>query len=290
MGGYVGRFAPSPTGPLHAGSLVTAVVSYLQARMSGGQWLLRIEDIDPPREQPGAATHIIATLESYGFRWDGPIRFQSERLEHYRRQLDSIKQHTFWCQCSRRDIQDARRTAVLSHNGYPGTCRDAEATDGALRFRLDRPQDFDDLFVGSVRAARHSDDFVLWRRDDLPSYQWAVSVDDAEQGVTEVIRGEDLLSTTPRHIATLAALGAPPPLYGHVPIVTNEQGQKLSKQNGARALQPGKEKETLLHALTAIGIARETLLTADSINELWKIATANWRPEMLQPLHTIAAF
>ena len=286
--GYVGRFAPSPTGPLHAGSLLAAAASYLDARAHNGQWLLRIEDIDPPREVPGAADDIVRTLRQFGFRWDGEIRYQSNRIEVYRERVDAIDGHTFWCRCSRRDIRTA--SARTGRRGYPGTCRDLGLTKGVRRFRLDQGRTFSDRFCGQVDAPAGPDDFVLWRRDDLPSYQWAVSIDDIDQGVTHVVRGVDLLHTTTRQIALHHALGAPVPEFAHVPVVVNEAGQKLSKQTGAAALVKERAAQTLCAAFRALGLRDETFDDRLPVDELWSRAIRAWPSTALNPREKISAF
>lgn len=272
--GYVGRFAPSPTGPLHAGSLLAATASYLQARSVGGRWLLRIEDIDPPREVPGAADLIVRSLAAHGFQWDDPVVYQSSRLEHFRARIALIQDHTFWCRCSRRDIRQAQKRANTPH--YPGTCRTLDHKDGSLRFRLDHHAAFDDLFQGPIPAQPAMDDFVIWRRDDLPAYQWAVSVDDADQGITEVVRGADLLATTPRQIALMQALGAPVPQFAHVPEIVNDQGQKLSKQTQAPALDDQNPAPALCAAFSILGLSPEPAMASADLPDLWAWAIRTW--------------
>lgn len=287
---YVGRFAPSPTGPLHAGSLLAAAASYLEARSQGGRWLLRIEDIDPPREVPGASDDIIQTLVRFGFRWDGDVVYQSQRFKHYRDRLSEVQTHAFWCHCSRRDIRAAQASMGIPNDRYPGTCRDENHKDGVLRFRLDRHAGFDDDFLGRIAPQEAADDFILWRRDDLPSYQWAVSVDDVAQGVTHVVRGADLLSTTPREIALINALGGSVPRFAHVPVVVNDEGQKLSKQTGATALAHGAERATLCAAFSALGLQIEAGSKAESLDDLWGRAVRAWSPALLSKDGKIPSF
>ncbi len=212
--GYVGRFAPSPTGPLHAGSLLCAAASYLAARQAGGRWLVRIEDIDPPREMAGATDDILQTLERFGFEWDGEIRYQSRRIEHYRERLASVSGVTFGCRCSRADIRRDAAASGITDGRYPGTCRDRPVSEGlVIRARFDAPQPFEDAIAGSVCPQALADDFLLWRRDGLPAYQWAVTVDDVEQGITDIVRGNDLLPTTPRQIFLHKQLEAKVPSF-----------------------------------------------------------------------------
>jgi glutamyl-Q tRNA(Asp) synthetase len=286
--GYVGRFAPSPTGPLHAGSLLSAAASYLQARQNGGLWYLRIEDIDPPREIPGAADDILRTLERFGFAWDGPVRYQSQHIELYRERLSLIADHCFRCSCSRREITRVAREMGITDGRYPGTCRGGSgAANGALRIRFDRPQAFSDLIQGEIPAGAGPDDFMLWRKDDLPAYQWAVTVDDVEQGITEVVRGCDLLHTTPRQIFLLQQLGAPVPRFAHVPIVLNDAGHKLSKQTGAVGLARGHEKAQLCATFKALALPVEHAPIDDSLAGLWLWAIRQWQPKRLKDKKTI---
>jgi len=241
--GYRGRFAPSPTGLLHLGSLFAALASYLRARSAGGQWLVRIEDIDPPREVAGAADGILRQLEAAGLHWDGPVVRQSERLEVYRQTaLQLVHQgHAYRCACSRREIA-AHPQSGAGGTRYPGTCRGRRLPAGpAQAVRVLSPAAsicFEDGLQGltCVNIEAISGDVVIWRKEDLPAYHLAVIVDDAWQGITEVVRGIDLLTQTAPHIHLQQLLGLPVPAYVHLPILTNAQGDKLSKQTRARAL------------------------------------------------------
>ncbi len=236
----VGRFAPSPTGPLHFGSLIAAVGSYCLARAAGGRWLLRIEDLDAPRVVPGAADEILHTLEGLGLCWDGEIVRQSRRQDAYRAALALLqaKGLVYPCACSRRDI-----LASAPHPGeegpiYPGTCRDglpAGCVPRALRIAVPaRPVEFDDGVFGrqGQHLARDVGDFVLRRADGLFAYQLAVVVDDADSGVNQVVRGADLLGSTPRQIFLARSLGVPVPDYWHLPLAMNPDGSKISKRCG----------------------------------------------------------
>ena len=248
---YVGRFAPSPTGPLHAGSLVAAVASYLDARAHKGTWLVRIEDIDEGRSVPGAAEDILALLDRLGMHSDGEVVWQSRRKHLYEAARARLAASVYGCGCNRREIADSR--LGVGPDGaaiYPGTCRDGLAPGRTARsLRLRVPEGghdlvtFIDRFAGRVTQclALESGDFVLKRADGYWAYQLAVVVDDAEQGVTDVVRGADLLDSTPRQIYLQGLLGVPTPRYLHVPVVRNENGEKLSKQTGALAVQPGDE-------------------------------------------------
>jgi len=257
---YVGRFAPSPTGPMHFGSLVAALASWLDARAARGRWLVRIEDLDAPRQQPGAAAVILRTLERLGLAWDGQVIYQSVRAPLYEAALARLQRHTYWCGCTRREIADS----ALGHAGdgaqiYPGTCSRGLApgrTPRALRLRAAAGAiGFRDRVQGaqSQTLAREVGDFVLYRADGQFAYQLAVVVDDAEQGVTDVVRGADLLDSTARQIHLQALLGVPAPRYLHVPVAVNAHGEKLSKQTGARPVDPAQRDRVLSEALRFLG-------------------------------------
>ena len=283
---YRGRFAPSPTGLLHAGSLTTAVGSYLHARSQGGQWLLRIEDLDPPREMPGAADAILRTLEALGFTWDGPVIWQSQRLTAYQDALDALiaSGHAYPCACTRREI------ALAGHPGvdgvvYPGTCRNGLAAGKTGRaWRLHVPAGevmFMDGHYGAQRqdVAHQVGDYVLKRADGLFAYQLAVVIDDAEQGVTHVVRGEDLADNTPRQILLQRALGVPTPRYLHTPLVLAADGQKLSKQNGAQALDLTDPTAALTQAASTLDLPlpSDGATLADMLAEWTAEWAARWR-------------
>ena len=242
---YVGRFAPSPTGPLHFGSLAAAVASWLDARAAGGRWLLRIEDLDRPRVQPGAVDEILRLLEASGLHWDGEVEFQSARTALYAAALERLARdgRTYWCGCSRREMEDS----ALSIDGariYPGTCRQGLApgrTPRALRLRtMPEAVAFTDRAQGDITQSveREVGDFVLLRADGFHAYQLAVVVDDAAQGVTDIVRGADLLDSTARQILLQQYLGLPTPRYLHVPVAVDADGRKLAKQTGAPAARP----------------------------------------------------
>ncbi|HJV93058.1 MAG TPA: tRNA glutamyl-Q(34) synthetase GluQRS, partial [Azonexus sp.] len=242
---YRGRFAPSPSGPLHFGSLVAAVGSYLDARSQGGEWLLRMEDVDTPRNVPGAADSILATLDAFGFEWDGPVLWQSRRHAAYGEGLARLQAAglAYGCACSRKEIADsASRPAIDGGLAYPGTCRHglpAGRSVRAWRLRVgDEEIAFTDRLQGRVAQHLERDvgDFVLLRADGLFAYQLAVVVDDAAQGITDVVRGADLLASTPRQIFLQRLLGYPTPSYLHVPVALGRDGEKLSKQTGAPAI------------------------------------------------------
>ena len=255
-----GRFAPSPTGPLHFGSLVAAAASWLDARAAGGRWRLRIEDLDRPRVQPAAADEILRALEALGFEWDGEVICQSTRQALYREALERLHSHTYLCGCSRREIADSSLgLAVDGARIYPGTCRGGLAPGRPARALRVRVPDDEIRFVDRVQGpqaqvlSRDVGDFVLSRADGLIAYQLAVVVDDAAQGVTDVVRGADLLDSTARQIFLQRLLGAPTPRYLHVPVAVNARGEKLSKQTGARAIDPRRPAEEIAAALRFLG-------------------------------------
>ena len=290
---YIGRFAPSPTGPLHFGSLLAAVASYLQARSSGGQWLLRIEDIDPPREQPGATEAILVALERYGFAWDGPVHYQSHNRPRHdlliRQLLDSGRGYP--CSCSRRDLAGARRGSMGAI--YPGTCRNGcTDTEVAIRVRTDDlPVAFVDRLQGpqSQQLERESGDFIVKRRDGLIAYHLAVVADDADQGITEVVRGVDLLQATPSQIHLQRLLGLPSPDYMHIPVIETADGQKLSKRTGATPVPDRQHGQILVAALRALGQQPPAELAQASLDDIWDWATANWEAGILAGKRQISA-
>ena len=239
---YVGRFAPSPTGPLHFGSLLAAIASYLQAKSEGGRWLVRIEDIDPPREVRGADAEILRALERYGFVWDGPVLYQSRQTEWHRELVERLfaEGHAYACGCSRRELAGAPRGPLGPI--YPGTCRSGcRARRTSIRVRTGSyPVAFHDRLQGiqAQRLESESGDFVIRRRDGLIAYQLAVAADDAAQAVTEVVRGIDLMDSTPRQIHLQRLLGLSTPAYAHIPVAVNARGKKLAKSTGASAIPP----------------------------------------------------
>ena len=280
---YRGRFAPSPSGPLHFGSLVAALGSYLDARSNRGEWLVRIEDVDTPRTVPGAADEILSMLEACGMRWDGPVLHQSAREDAYEAALQALRisGRLYPCACSRREIADS---AVAGIEGYvyPDTCAHgmpAGRTARAWRVRTDGVMiEFDDAIQGRVQQDLKTDigDFVLYRADAIYAYQLAVVVDDAHQGITHVVRGSDLLDSTPRQIHLQRLLGFPTPAYAHLPVAVNARGQKLSKQTYAKALERASIGTGLVRALQFLGQAPPPELAAAPSHEILEWAQANW--------------
>ena len=285
---YVGRFAPSPTGRLHAGSLVAAVASYLDAKAHHGKWLLRIEDVDEGRTAAGAANAIVALLAQLGMHWDGDVAWQSRRKHLYQAAYERLGDSTYPCGCNRREIADSRLgTGPDGAAIYPGTCRHGlpeGRTMRSLRLRVpdaDAGADeiaFDDRIAGRVvqHLAADSGDFVLKRADGFWAYQLAVVVDDAEQGVTDIVRGADLLDSTPRQIYLQRLLGVPTPRYLHVPVLRTANGEKLSKQTGAVAVAPSTEAEVLAVLLQAGASLALDVPHAGSLPAFWQAATAAW--------------
>lgn len=286
MGLYCGRFAPSPTGPLHFGSLVAAVGSYLDARTQGGRWLLRMEDVDTPRNVPGAADGILATLDAFGFEWDGAVLYQSCRLDAYAEALERLRSAglAYGCACSRKEIADsARHPAIDGGLAYPGTCRGglpAGRPARAWRLRVDASEvAFDDRIQGRIAQCLERDvgDFVLRRADGLFAYQLAVTVDDQFQGISDIVRGADLLASTPRQIWLQRCLGYAEPRYAHLPVASNAAGEKLSKQTRAAALVAAEAAAELVRALAFLGQDVPAELGRATVGEVWAWARANWR-------------
>lgn len=249
---YRGRFAPTPSGPLHFGSLVMALASWLDARRHQGEWLLRIDDIDPPREQPGAADRILQQLDAFALHWDGPVHYQSLRHEAYEEAVQQLltKGDAFYCQLSRRDLE-------AIGNLHPGKSMAVDHTeDTAIRLAVPpEPVCFDDRFQDRqcLHLGQHEGAFIIRRRDGLYAYQLACALDDADLAITDVVRGMDLLDSTPRQIHVLNRLGRALPRYGHLPVVLGANGQKLSKSAGAAAIE-GAQAGTLQRALSHLGI------------------------------------
>ena len=280
---YRGRFAPSPTGPLHFGSLVAAVASFLDARSRGGEWLVRMEDLDPPREVPGAAVDILRTLERFGLAWDGAVQYQSARLDAYNDAIDRLRAtcSVYGCACSRREIADSSLPGIEGPV-YPGTCRvgmPVGRSERALRVRTDDAAiAFEDRWQGKIECALARDigDFVVRRADGLIAYQLAVIVDDAAQGITDVVRGADLLYSTPRQLYLQRLLGIVSPRYAHLPAAVDANGEKLSKQTGATAVAAEPVSPLLRRALLFLGQDAPMELEQGGLDDVWRFAIARW--------------
>lgn len=273
---YRGRFAPSPSGPLHFGSLIAALGSWLDARSHGGEWLVRIEDIDPPRQQPGADRLILQQLEAHGLTWDRQPLYQSQRSAAYQQLLDQLQQQglLYVCRC--------RRSQIKAQGGHRGAdCRAlANPLPGALRFaNLNPVEQFDDLLLGPIQvtAALAGDDMVVKRSDGLWGYPLAVVADDLAQGITHVMRGADLVEATVAQLALIRALGAPPPAYGHLPLAVVEPGLKLSKQNHAPAIDADQASINLSAALRFLGLPPPASLTGAPVAELLAWAVSRYQ-------------
>lgn len=283
MSNYRGRFAPSPSGPLHFGSLVAAVGSFLDARHAGGEWLVRMEDLDPPREAPGAADHILRTLDALGLHWDGPVLYQSTRADAYRDALQALRQtgRVYPCACTRQEIRDSALPGG-SEPIYAGTCRQGippNRTPRALRIRVDGGDiEFTDRLQGPRcnRLPETCGDFIVQRADGLFAYQLAVVVDDAAQGITDIVRGSDLLDNTARQIFLQRQLELPTPRYLHLPVAVSVDGCKLSKQNHAPAADPAAGTRLLWQLLSFLGQRPEPELAGSSLDEFWQWSIAHW--------------
>jgi glutamyl-Q tRNA(Asp) synthetase len=284
---YVGRFAPSPTGPLHIGSLTTAVASFLHARQSSGAWFVRIEDLDPPREVAGAADGILRTLDAYDLAWDGPVVYQSRRFPLYDTAVQRLlsEGRAFRCSCTRSEL----RTDQDGPTGrYPGTCRSRlrHGRETAVRVRVEDGTEvsFADGIQGRVSAslAATTGDYIIWRRDGLPAYHLAVVMDDDAQLVTTVVRGVDLLDSTPAHLHLQKALGLTSPAYFHLPVAVNAEGQKLSKQTGAAPVTARQRERVAAQVLELLGATVPRELVGARPRELWSWAIRHWNVDALR--------
>ncbi|HUV99408.1 MAG TPA: tRNA glutamyl-Q(34) synthetase GluQRS [Gallionella sp.] len=285
---YRGRFAPSPTGPLHFGSLVAAIGSFLDAKHHQGKWLVRIEDLDTPRTVSGASSNILGMLEAYGLHWDEDVIYQSRRTAAYEEALHRLKDTgaVFPCACSRKEITDSaiQRGDELV---YPGTCRNGIAQGKDVRSWRVRVNDthivFHDRMQGNIaqELATEVGDFVVLRADGLFAYQLAVAVDDAAQGITDVVRGADLLYSTPRQIYLQQLLRLATPAYMHLPVAVNAQGQKLSKQTLAQPVDKNKAVATFFDALVFLRQQPPAELRLGSVGQILEWAIANWKTNAL---------
>lgn len=273
---YVGRFAPSPSGPLHFGSLIAALGSYLQARSQQGKWLVRIEDLDPPREIRGAADDILRTLEAYGLTWDGSVMYQSQRHGAYQDQIDQWLHggDAYYCQCTRKQIKTAG-------GFYPGTCRHLHrsAENSAVRLNVDTPITyFVDRLHGriDIPATLAQEDFIIRRRDGLYAYNLAVVLDDIEQNITEVVRGADLIEPTGRQIGLYRQLQYPEVSYLHLPLAVTDNGNKLSKQNHAPAIDKSHPIPALIAAMSFLGMTPPATLIKEELKDVLQWGINAW--------------
>jgi glutamyl-Q tRNA(Asp) synthetase len=283
----VGRFAPSPSGDLHLGSLYTAAASFLDARAHGGRWLVRMEDVDRAREVPGAAAGILRTLDAFGFEWDGAVLKQSDRSEHYAAAIESLRLRgvTFECSCSRQELADEER--------YPGYCRDGVRNPGAATATRLRVEPQTVRFVDRLQGAQDQDvasvvgDAILKRRDGFFAYLLAVVIDDAAQGVTHVVRGADLLDDTPRQIYLQRSLLLPTSQYLHVPVLVEPDGSKLAKSARALPADQTAPPTQLLKVLRLLQLEPPSALEGAPVDELWAWAHAHWAPIRLSKRPTL---
>ncbi|TVO35459.1 tRNA glutamyl-Q(34) synthetase GluQRS [Vibrio algivorus] len=277
MSTYIGRFAPSPSGPLHFGSLVAALGSYFQAKSQNGQWLVRMEDLDPPREMPGAANLILSTLESYGLHWDQSVVYQSQRHQRYQEQIATWLQtgHAYYCQCTRKQIKQ-------SGGFYLGTCREKaikSSENCSIRLKVNEAiSQFYDNKHGTIQIPQQlaQEDFIIKRRDGLFAYNLAVVLDDIDQGVTQVVRGADLIEPTGRQINLYRTLQQPEVSYIHLPLAVDVQGNKLSKQNHAPAVDIKHPKHTLIQVMRFLGFIIPNDFESASIDQILQWGCQNW--------------
>ena len=285
---YVGRFAPSPSGPLHIGSLLTALTSYLDAKAHDGVWLVRIEDIDPPRQVLHANKAILDSLYAHGLYHDQDVLFQSSRITYYQDIIGSLlnSHHAYRCECTRAQIKQ--------HGGiYPGTCKHKQITTLPSAIRFINPghiTSFTDRFQGEIALNKHSidkEDMIIQRKDGLVAYNLAVVLDDIEQGVSDIVRGCDLLPTTIAQLNIWSHFSATPPRYGHTPLLVTAPGHKLSKQNHAPAINDTTAKDNLLFCFSLLGISLSDAIQKSTINHILEAATMVWRKGIHFPKHEI---
>jgi len=276
---YVGRFAPTPSGPLHFGSLVAALASYLDAKSHQGQWLMRIEDIDPPREQAGATQAILQVLEAFELFWDGTVMYQSQQEERYQACVDHLLKEglAYPCQCSRKQLK--------GHTVYPNSCRKnlpALGAECSIRLKTEGTFVIKDRIQGLCQWPMDQvGDFIIQRRDKLFAYQLAVVLDDNQQGINQVVRGYDILESTPRQLQLMQHLGLTPPTYAHIPVIVQANGQKLSKQNLAPAINSHQKQSYLIKALAALQLFPDHSVQASGYSDILRWAIAHWSPDPL---------
>jgi len=280
---YIGRFAPSPTGPLHFGSLIAAICSYAQARHQKGKWLVRIEDIDQPRCSPSATKLILDALDTYGMHWDDSVTYQSQRSEYYQAALEQLNKNqlTYGCACTRKQLSE-QSSPISTPSVYPGTCREGLKKGEiarSIRLRTHHQKvSFQDRIQGNVSQDIYQDvgDFIIKRADNIFAYQLAVVVDDHEQKITEVVRGSDMLDSTPRQIFLQQCLSYSTPDYIHIPLAINADGSKLSKQTHARAIPLNDPRPMLISALTFLCQHPPPELRESNIESIWGWIIEHW--------------
>lgn len=288
---YIGRFAPSPTGPVHYGSLIAAVGSYLQAKKNNGEWIIRMEDVDITRKVEGADVEILNTLEAFGFTWHGEIIYQSNQTKYYQQAVEQLVSQSmvFPCLCSRKQL------AETSNDIYPGTCRHRrlpEKDDHALRvLSKNIIIEFNDIVMGkqSQNIEQQCGDFIIKRRDGLFAYQLAVVVDDAQQNITEVVRGADLLDSTARQIYLQQLLNYPTPGYCHLPLAVDSTGNKISKSEGAIKINIKHKEALLVSVLEFLGQQPPADLIKSNISDIWTWAISHWQIKSVPAVKTIQA-
>ena len=305
---YIGRFAPSPTGPLHFGSLVAAVASYCDAKYNQGKWLVRMEDVDKPREMAGAADDILRTLEAFGFEWDGEVTYQSQRVAFYENAFSDLRRNglIYACTCSRKEIADSNILMGIDGAIYPKTCYIKAPATNARNFnaaasimetaswRINVANagliTFKDAIQGSIsqQLAHDVGDFILKRKDSLFAYQLAVVVDDALQGITHIVRGADLLDSTPRQMYLQYLLDLATPSYAHVPVAVNAHGEKLSKQTLAKSIMPQAAPELVFLALQFLGQNPPIEIKNATLDDMWRWAISNWQLNKVPKLAKIS--
>lgn len=293
---YIGRFAPSPTGPLHFGSLIAAVASYCDARKNNGKWLLRMEDLDRPRAVKGAADTILQQLETFGFEWDGPVLYQSQRDSFYNEahEILKAKQLIYPCTCTRKEIADSSTNIGIEGVIYPGTCLQHPIKPHAAiawRIKTDTSMiSFEDEIQGKINQTLSADigDFILKRADGLFAYQLAVVVDDAAQGITNIVRGADLLDSTPRQIYLQRMLSYQTPHYAHIPVAANATGEKLSKQTLAKPIVDPYAIELIIDALDFLGQRPENSLKHAALKDIWHWAISHWDIQHVPKMRAIS--
>ena len=287
----IGRFAPTPSGPLHFGSLVAALASYCHSKSQQGQWLLRLEDVDTPRVVKGSDRQILQDLEVFGFEWDGEVLYQSDQFENYREKLSELieKGICYACECSRRTLREGGVKTGPMGQIYPGICRDKKlsTTDHSIRVNTASVETsgFTDKVFGPVELNIRDQvgDFVLRRTDGIYAYHLAVVVDDAQQGINQIVRGADLLESTCLHLYLQQLLGLPTPEYLHIPLIKNTRGQKLSKQAGATAVDTSQASDLLVSAMRFLGQPVEPNLNEAQPAEILNYALGVWNSENIVP-------